>query len=49
MPWAQDRLNRKVRAYPWSNDDRRDHPDLPVQQISHPRNVHILPPSRDFH
>nr|Q07QK9.1 RecName: Full=Error-prone DNA polymerase [Rhodopseudomonas palustris BisA53] len=31
------------------NDDRRDHPDLPAQQIRHPRNVRILPPSRDFH
>jgi error-prone DNA polymerase len=31
------------------NDDRRDHPDLPAQQIRHPRYVRILPPSRDFH
>jgi error-prone DNA polymerase len=31
------------------NDDRRDHPDHPAQKISHPRNVRILPPSRDFH
>jgi error-prone DNA polymerase len=31
------------------NDDRRDHPDLPAQQIRHPRNVRILPRSRDFH
>jgi error-prone DNA polymerase len=31
------------------NDDRRDHPDLPAQQIRHPRDVRILPPSRDFH
>jgi error-prone DNA polymerase len=31
------------------NDDRRDHPDNPAQKISHPRNVRILPPSRDFH
>jgi error-prone DNA polymerase len=30
------------------NDDRRDHPQNP-QKIRHPRNVHILPPSRDFH
>jgi error-prone DNA polymerase len=31
------------------NDDRRDHPDKPAQKIRHPRNVRILPPSRDFH
>ena len=31
------------------NDDRRDHPDQPAQKIRHPRNVRILPPSRDFH
>jgi error-prone DNA polymerase len=31
------------------NDDRRDHPDSPAQKIRHPRNVRILPPSRDFH
>jgi error-prone DNA polymerase len=31
------------------NDDRREHPDNPVQKIRHPRNVRILPPSRDFH
>lgn len=31
------------------NDDRRDHPDMPAQKIRHPRNVRILPPSRDFH
>jgi error-prone DNA polymerase len=31
------------------NDDRRDHPDNPAQQIRHPRNVRILPRSRDFH
>jgi error-prone DNA polymerase len=29
-------------------DDRRDHPDDPAQKIRHPRNVRILPPSRDF-
>jgi error-prone DNA polymerase len=28
------------------NDDRRDHP---AQKIRHPRNVRIMPPSRDFH
>jgi error-prone DNA polymerase len=31
------------------NDDRREHPDSPAQKIRHPRNVRILPPSRDFH
>jgi error-prone DNA polymerase len=31
------------------SDDRREHPDTPAQKIRHPRNVRILPPSRDFH
>jgi error-prone DNA polymerase len=31
------------------NDDRREHPDSPAQKIRHPRNVRILPRSRDFH
>jgi error-prone DNA polymerase len=31
------------------NDDRRDHPENPAQKIRHPRNVRILPRSRDFH
>jgi error-prone DNA polymerase len=31
------------------NDDRRDHADMPAQKLRHPRNVRILPPSRDFH
>ncbi|MGY4309893.1 error-prone DNA polymerase [Bradyrhizobium sp. USDA 4369] len=31
------------------NDDRRDHLDTPSQRVSHPRNVRILPRSRDFH
>lgn len=31
------------------NDDRRDHPDSPAQKIRHPRDVRILPRSRDFH
>jgi error-prone DNA polymerase len=31
------------------NDDRRDPADMPAQKIRHPRNVRILPPSRDFH
>jgi error-prone DNA polymerase len=31
------------------NDDRRDHPGNPAQKIRHPRDVRILPRSRDFH
>ncbi len=31
------------------NDDRRAHLDHPAQKIRHPRDVRILPPSRDFH
>jgi error-prone DNA polymerase len=31
------------------NDDRREHPDNPAQKIRHPRDVRILPRSRDFH
>ncbi|CAN7171457.1 error-prone DNA polymerase [Bradyrhizobium sp. LjRoot220] len=31
------------------NDDRRDHPETSAHKIRHPRNVRILPPSRDFH
>jgi error-prone DNA polymerase len=31
------------------NDDRREYPDSPAQKIRHPRNVRILPRSRDFH
>ena len=30
------------------HDDRRQHPDNPAQKIRHPRNVRILPRSRDF-
>jgi error-prone DNA polymerase len=30
-------------------DDRRQHPENPAQKLRHPRNVRILPPSRDFH
>jgi error-prone DNA polymerase len=52
---ANDALSRKhpVPAGPALieplNDDRRDHPDTPAQKHRHPRNVRILPPSRDFH
>jgi error-prone DNA polymerase len=31
------------------NDIRRDHPAGPAQKIRHPRDVRVLPPSRDFH
>jgi len=31
------------------NDDPRAQADMPAQKIRHPRNVRILPPSRDFH
>jgi len=31
------------------NDGRHEHPDHPAQRSRHPRNVRILPPSRDFH
>jgi error-prone DNA polymerase len=31
------------------SDDGREHPDMPAQRIRHPRNVRILPRSRDFH
>jgi error-prone DNA polymerase len=52
---ANDTLRRKpaVPAGPALieplHDDRRQHPDNPAQKIRHPRNVRILPPSRDFH
>ena len=52
---ANDALGRKqaVPAGPALieplHDDRREHPDNPAQKIRHPRNVRILPPSRDFH
>jgi error-prone DNA polymerase len=52
---ANDALSRK-HAVPVGpalieplNDDSRDHLDHPAQKIRHPRNVRILPPSRDFH
>ena len=52
---ADDALGRKfgvasgaTTAEPLNND-RREHPDNPAQKIRHPRNVRILPRSRDFH
>jgi error-prone DNA polymerase len=51
-----DDLSRRKAAVPAGpalieplNDDRRDHEDSPAQKVRHPRNVRILPPSRDFH
>jgi error-prone DNA polymerase len=51
---ADDALRRKpaIPAGPALielQDDRRQHPDNPAQKIRHPRNVRILPRSRDFH
>jgi error-prone DNA polymerase len=48
---ANDALGRR-HILPYGtplNDDRREHADNPAQKIRHPRNVRILPPSRDFH
>ncbi len=49
---ANDALGRRhaVPADPEPmNGDRREHLDHPAQKIRHPRNVRILPRSRDFH
>src|SRR6185503_3793650 len=52
---ANDALSRKpvVPAGPALveplNGDRRDHGENSPQKIRHPRNVRILPASRDFH
>jgi error-prone DNA polymerase len=48
---ANDALARK-HVVPYGtalNDDRRDHLENPAQKIRHPRDVRILPASRDFH
>jgi error-prone DNA polymerase len=52
---ANDSLSRKP-AVPVGpaliealHDDPRQHPENPAQKIRHPRNVRILPRSRDFH
>lgn len=42
-------LNDRPLDEDFLNDDRRSIPDAPAQKIRHPRNVRILPPSRDFH
>jgi error-prone DNA polymerase len=55
MQLSNDALGRKgaVPAGPALieplHDDPRQHPDNPAQKIRHPRNVRILPRSRDFH
>jgi error-prone DNA polymerase len=51
---ANDALGSKPPLLPGSaaeplNDDRREHPENPAQRIRHPRDVRILPRSRDFH
>jgi error-prone DNA polymerase len=51
MQLANDALSRRP-VLPYGtplNDDRRDYPDNPAQKIRHPRDVRILPSSRDFH
>jgi error-prone DNA polymerase len=48
---ANDALTRE-HVIPYGtplNDDRRDHLENPAQKIRHPRDVRILPASRDFH
>jgi error-prone DNA polymerase len=52
---SDDRLGRKP-ALPNNaalieplHDDPRQHPDNPAQKVRHPRNVRLLPRSRDFH
>ncbi len=42
-------LPAAANVYEPLNDDRREHPDNPAQKIRHPRDVRILPRSRDFH
>ena len=54
VPWdklyTSDKLSlREMALVEPLNDDRRDHTDEPAQKIRHPRDVRILPPSRDFH
>jgi len=52
---SDDRLGRKAEVPNGAalieplHDDRRQHPDNPAQKVRHPRNVRILPSSRDFH
>uniref|UniRef100_E6VFU0 Error-prone DNA polymerase n=1 Tax=Rhodopseudomonas palustris (strain DX-1) TaxID=652103 RepID=E6VFU0_RHOPX len=44
-----EQLTYEKRGYEALNGDRRDTPDAPAQRHRHPRDVRILPPSRDFH
>jgi error-prone DNA polymerase len=44
-----EQLTSEKRGYEALNGDRRDTPDAPAQRHRHPRDVRILPPSRDFH
>jgi error-prone DNA polymerase len=46
---ANDALSQKPALVEPLHDDRRQHPENPAQKIRHPRNVRILPASRDFH
>ncbi len=52
---SDDALERKHPLPPGAalieplNDDRREHPENSAQRIRHPRDVRILPRSRDFH
>jgi error-prone DNA polymerase len=52
---SDDRLGRRAEVAGGAalieplHDDRRQHPDNPAQKVRHPRNVRILPSSRDFH
>ena len=39
---------KRITLAGWT-DARRDHGENSPQKIRHPRNVRILPPSRDFH
>ncbi|QLH70888.1 error-prone DNA polymerase [Rhodopseudomonas palustris] len=44
-----EQLTSEKHNYEALNGDRRDTPDAPAQRHRHPRDVRILPPSRDFH
>ena len=46
--WPRCAVNAVVGVEPL-HDDLRQHPENPAQKIRHPRDVRILPPSRDFH
>ena len=48
-PGAQPPLPAAFALIEPLNDDRRDHPDNAAPKLRHPRNVRILPASRDFH